>query len=376
MPKYGAAKNEAFQELTVQYRHGYLSIPCLLGGVGIGKTEMAEALSVEAGEKLIDDCMVFEPIPTGEASDPTDTSGIPWVITVDGEPTKSEYRVLWALNRAAWDACHHPCLLLFDDIDKATPIVVNSLLHLFVHRRFKDFTLHPKTLMMCAGNRTTDDVSANALSESIRTRVTPIEVEADFKDFSQWALDVPDGQPAKVHPTLLGFLNYKPDLLHKHDEKMLRFPTPRGYRETSLHMYEFPETKGWHRLVERKLGKHVAADFWSWFTILSKIDVDHLLDHGTLKSPISAEKGTPVEVAQRMAEFASVFALTERLNQKIRDDHNGLPKFIDNLSPELQVAFLLQLREPTKRDFRNFYKNAAGKIMGNIIKDSQAGASP
>ncbi len=369
MPTYLEAKKEALAELVVQHKHRYLSVPGLFGGTGIGKTEMAADLSVEIGE-VIGDALLFEPIATGEASDPTDTAGIPWVISVEdpeNKVTAKEYKTLWVLNRAAYQACRLPTLLLFDDIDKATPIVVNSLLNLFVHRRFKDFELHPNSLMMCAGNRGKDDVNANELSESMKTRVTVIEVEAKFEDFAEYSKKT---DPPRIHPMLIGYLSYRPEHLFMHQEGVYRFPTPRGYRETSLHMFEYDSPDLWKRTIERKLGTPVANDFWSWYTILSKIDVDYILEHGTLKESPEVREGMTAEVAQKMAEFAAVFAITDRLNKKIRDDHTGLEKFTTNLSPELRVAFLLQLHDSVKTKFRKYYKTAAGKIMATVIKDS------
>lgn len=361
MPKYSEAQAQALQELTVQWENKYLSIPALMGGVGIGKTEMAAELAGQVSD-LIGDSLLFEPIATGEASDPTDTSGIPWVITVEdphNELTKKDQRVLWVLNRAAYQACHMPTLLLFDDIDKATNIVVNSLLNLFVHRRFKDYALHPNSLLMCAGNRAEDDIHANRLSESMMTRVTIIEVEADFEDFAKYA-----NRTGNIHKYLLGFLSGRPDLLHKYAENVTRFPTPRGYREASMHMWKYPETD-WPAIMERKVGKAAKADFMLWYDVLSHIDTDHILNHGFIKD-------MPTELVKRkMSEFAAVFALTMRMNQKngVQPGWAGLDKFIDTLasSPELKVAFLLQINNEMRRDFRKHYTSTAGKIMGAII---------
>lgn len=374
MPTYLDAKEEAFRELMTQHKHGYLSIPALMGGVGIGKTDMAALLSEEVSNAT-GSPLLFEAIATGEAADPTDVAGVPWVITVEDPEqkiTKKDYKVLWALNRAAHQACQVPTMLLFDDIDKANDIIINALLNLFVHRRFKDFTLHAHSLLMCAGNRTTDDVAAHAMTESIKTRLTIIEVEAKFEDFVTYAKDVPDGAPTKIHPMLLGFLNYKPELLHKHEEGVYRFPTPRGYRETSIQMYEYPDDKHWKRLIERKLGTAAANDFWAWYEILRNVDVEYILEHGRLRNPPIASGSTPFEVAQKMADFAAVFAVTDHLNKKIRSDHAGLETFCMGLAEELRVAFLLQLNESTKTAFKKHYRNAAGKIMGTIIKDSSA----
>lgn len=370
MPRYKEAKKEALQELTVQAKAGYLSIPCLMGGVGIGKTEMAADLAIEVGN-LLNDELLFEAIATGEASDPTDTAGIPWILPVEGAAENAkEFRALWVLNRAAYQACKVPTLLLFDDIDKANSIIINSLLNLFVHRRFKDYKLHEHSVLMAAGNRTTDDSSAHALSESIRTRVTIIEVEPSLEDFADYGKRLDKSGKQMIDPLLLGFLAYRPELLHSFQEGVYRFPTPRGYRETSLHLQEFPDPKGWGRLLERKLGTPAMNDFMSWYHILSQVDVEHILDQGTLKGKPKGQSKMSEEVAAKMAEFAAVFAVTDRLNKRISGNHAGLEKFCLGLSHELQVAFLLQLQAGTKSAFRNHYPKAAGSIMGNIIKDS------
>jgi hypothetical protein len=367
MPKYSEAQKQALQELTIQWEHKYLSIPALMGGVGIGKTEMAAELAISMGERM-NDALLFEPIAAGEASDPTDTSGIPWVIQVDApsDLTKKDYRVLWALNRAAYQACHVPTLLLFDDIDKATNIVVNSLLNLFVHRRFKDFSLHPNSLLMTAGNRPQDDTHANRMSESMLTRMTIIEVEADYEDFCRYAR-----RTGHIHPHLIGFLGARPELLHKHEENVYRFPTPRGYREASMHMWKYPDDE-WPDIIERKLGRHVRADFLAWYKILSKVDVDHILQHGTIRD-------MPTNIVEaKMTEFAAVFALTMRLNRKneVRPGWAGIDTFIDNLrqSPELKIAFLLQLHDGARMAFRKHYPKSAGKIMAEIIADPDTGS--
>lgn len=137
-----------------------------------------------------------------------------------------------------------------------------------------------------------------------------------------------------------------------------------------MHMQKFPDEKLWPRLLSRKLGGPAMNDFVAWYDILSKIDVDYILDHGTLKDAPTAGPKVTAEVAARMAEFAAVFAVADRINKKLSPNHKGLETFCLGLAPELQVAFLLQLQEKVKNAFRKSYPNAAGQIMGNIIKDS------
>lgn len=361
------ALDVAYDELIAQATHKYLAIPCLMGGVGIGKTEGALSLCMRMNE-FQEDTLLFEPIASGEASDPTDISGIPWVITDTQPDTGSQtFKVLWALNRAAYQAHRAPTFLLFDDIDKAPTIIINSMLNLFVNRSFKDFKLHDKSLIMCAGNRVSDDISANALSESMRTRLTIIEMEPHIEDIAAWSMDVPDGASPRIHPYLMGFLQGKPDLLFAHDEKANRFPTPRGYREASILMYMQPQTK-WKAIIERKVGVGAANDFWVWFSILRNIDVDHLLEHGTLKEPITVSANTPVAVAKKLGEFASVFAVTERLNVEVKPKYVGISRFVDELSAELRTAVLLQLTPKAQMAFKRVFPTTAALIVGQIVQ--------
>lgn len=361
------ALETAHDELIVQRENQYLNIPSLMGGVGIGKTEGARSLCLRLGEEN-NDQMMFEPIAVGESGDPTDTMGLPWIVPVEGEATKQEYKVLWALNTAALKACTYPTMLLFDDLDKATRIVTNALLKLFVERSFKDFKMHPDSVIMCAGNRAGDDIHAGELSESLKTRVTVIEVEPNVEDLTEWAFaQAPDPEHPLIHPMILGWLPSKPELIHKPSTETYRFPTPRGYREATMHMYR-KQPDHWRAVLSRKIGEPATNDFFVWYDIYRIIDVEYILDNGTVKTPFPTRKDVAAEVTQKMGEFASVFAVAQKLNQKITPQHKGLERWIDSLSPELRVAFRLQLNKKTADDFGKFYAKSAGLIMSTIIK--------
>lgn len=362
--KMKAGLEAAYQELLVQRESGYLNVPSLMGGVGIGKTEGAASLCTRLEEEMQDQ-IFFESIATGESGDPTDMMGVPWVIPYDNAQNEKDYKVLWALNRAAHKACEMPTMLFFDDIDKAQPLIVNALLKLFVERRFKDRKMHPGSVLMCAGNRASDDVAANELSESLKTRITIIQVEPSVPDFIEWATKDPEVK--LIHPMILGWLPSKPELLHKHDPGVYRFPTPRGYREASLHMFKQTDDK-WGPILERKIGDPAKNDFMAWFRIYRNIDVQFILDNGVLSGPVVGDPKTPPEVAKKLGEYASVFAVVEHLNRKISQNHRGLEKFIDGLSEELRVAFKLQLNKKANNDFQSFYPKASGQIMATIIK--------
>jgi len=382
---YEEAELLAQRELEIQHALAVhrasqvLNIPCLLGPVGGGKTSIAWSLALKWE-------LTFCPINCGENSDATDVSGVP-VPPLSEEATTQHMR--WMLNKYAQMACKEPVFLFFDDLDKAPPPVQSALLAIFANRMFRDQALHPGTLVMCAGNRVGDDEYANAISESLRTRMTILEMEPDPTSFAKYgtrpspfAHEVREDPSAQmVHPTILGYLQYKLEHLHMWREGVNRFPTPRGWWECSRHFYAYPDPQknpfpggrddAWRAIVARKVGDHVANDFWAWFKIISKIDVATLLTTGTLM--YSGDSSD-----HRMAQYAAIFAVAQQLAKKVDKKYVGLEKFLKDLAPEMRVAFVVQLPLRTRSAIATTFPSAASLMMSDIVRtaDSKAVLRP
>lgn len=349
MPSYINVKNEVMDELRVQQKYKVLNIPIILGPVGLGKSSIAEECAADLG-------LLYRPVNCGDNSDPTDVIGVP-VPREDGQfPT-----TVWGLNTSAVDACREPTLLFFDDIDKAPPIVQGALIGLWGTRRFRDAELHPDTVVLAAGNRLDDDMYANELSESIRTRGTVVNLEPSFEDFARYARQTGD-----IHPVIVGFLSAYPELLHKHDQEVARFPTPRGYREASMHLFENENNdKKWARIIERKVGTAVSNDFEAWYTILRKVDVEEILSNGRS----SGEPSDPKE--KRLYSYAACFAVSNYLQRNnIRKSHKGIERFINDLSKEMRIAFVLQLRDTARRQLIDHFPDTATKVVEHLFSHS------
>ncbi len=345
MTVYGWKKAQMLvrRELDIQHMlaehaglNRVLNTPLLLGPVGGGKTSMAQ---LEAEERA----MVFSPINSGELSDPADF-GIPVPqADEDGRLRTMEY----CLNSQAAQACKEPVLLFFDDLDKAPAHVQGSFLSIAGSRMFRDQHLHPGTLIMGAGNRVGDDMFANEISESIRTRMTIIEMEPDIKSFVEFG-KVDD----EIHPDFLGYLLYKPEHLNQPKPNVNRFPCPRGWWEASRHVsvysdpYEDVFNDGskdnWRLIVSLKCGDHVGNDFWAWFKIVRRVNVERILKHGVLDTVLDDE-GKPAD--KRMAQYAAIYALSQYLAKHgVKATYTGLESFIDTgLEPELQIALAMQM---------------------------------
>jgi hypothetical protein len=357
-----------------------LNIPCVLGPTGSGKTSMAEEEAEAFGIPL-------RAINNGENSDPTDVSGVPvpsMVRKLMLEGTESEKReasnhyMEWVLNRYAAEACSTGVFLFFDDIDKAPPPVQGALLGIMGNRQFRDKKIHPHTVIMGAGNRTDDDVYANQISESLRTRLTILEMAPDVISFTEYGV-----RTGKIHPMVNGFLQYKPDYLHKWLDGVSRFPTPRGWREVSVHFEEFPDPfedlfknsskNNWQVIVSEKCGAPVGKDFWAWFKVIRQVDVKSLLETGKIdKIMLIDDEKKPVD--KRMAQFAAIFAMSQELNNKgVKSSYVGLDVIFDKnnkdgIDKEMRIAFAVQLSLSVRSSISKLFPKAANEMMEQIVK--------
>ncbi len=360
------ARTLAHHNVMMQYEksqesvdHGeILSIPCLMGPVGIGKTSIARALAAELRLPLLT-------INCGESSDSTDVAGCldPWAMPP--EPTKRFMR--FALEERLFRACHEKVFLFFDDIDKAPGLTLGALIGLFGTRRVRTYELHPDTILFAAGNRVGDDQLSNQLSESLRTRMTIIPMQATLKDFAAYAED----NPGKVHSAVLGFLHYKPEYLHKHSEDQIRFPNPRGWVEASYDMKKFgPKDRlvktatAWETIVAMKCGEPVASDFRAWHEIVSKIDVDKLLKTGVLDHTLGADDLS-------MLQYAAIYAVVQELDRSgVKPAHQGLQPFVEGLSAELCVAMVTQLTKKVRDGIKTHHKDVGDLLMRPLVQQN------
>ena len=325
---------------------GPLHVPLVRGGVGTGKTSLAKMLAEELALPLIT-------INSGESSDGTDVTGVPFPQNVS-----EEWVTRWAPNAQIYRATQEPVLLHFDDVDKALPPAQNALIGIIGERCFRDTKLHPGSLLLLTGNRTEDDMYANELSESIKTRATDITLEPDAVTWAAWGQET-----GLIHPLLSSYVLFKPEHIHVISDEDNRHTTPRGYREASDQMRYEPETE-WDTILKLKLGTSVGVDIWAYYNVYSKIDIPYILKEGKVSGDNLSDEN------QRMVTYASIFALTQALNTNkypiSKTKSPGLPIFIESMSPEARIGLLVQLDKKVRTKLVNTWSDL-GEIMLNVL---------
>lgn len=386
MAGFQEVKAEVLDELHVQRKTQNLNVPAVMGPPGIGKSALAEDVSIEMGT-------TYYPINVGDNGDPTDVTGTPVPVGLLRERTLlvpestqteavEEYvrralgrrdaeekieKIVWALNRGAYMAVTGPTLLLHDDFDKASDIVMKSLIGLFGTRSFRDYPLHPLSLLMCAGNRVGDDILSGDISQSILGRVTPIEMEASVDDFAAYA-----EQSGDIDGDILGFVLANPDMLYQVPaEGAYASPSPRSWWQASKHFdhvgaqpIDSLARSEWKnrraRIVERKCGVGMKNSWLVWENILSKVDVPRLLETGPLPLPIGDN--------MRAFRYACVFATSRYIhNHKPSAKWVGLGPFIDSLEDEFKLAFLVQINSKHRSALTKLFPGLGSKLIGKLI---------
>lgn len=347
--------------------HRGLHIPTLLGPQGIGKTELFESVALDLSLELV-------VVNLGEMGEPLDVGGAAFP-TQEKDPLVNRRVLEYLLPKLLAKGVGQPCLLLFDDIDKAPPRYQGVLLGITGTRFLRDLQLHKSTVICCAGNRLGDDSIGNEISQSLLTRITPIEMEANINDFT--AYGVASGE---IHEAVMGFLRYNPTYLHKPDSTHQgRFPTPRGWKEVSADFLAYPDSDinlfakipdhprdraraNWSTIVSLKCGAGVGHDFDAWWTVVRKIDVEAIL----LRSDLSAMPAVGDVKERLMWQYAAVFAVASKFNRDPKQ-YPGLDGFCSALQPEQKVAWLAQLNTKAKELLRKHYKATVDEILKVLV---------
>jgi hypothetical protein len=189
------------------------------GKHGIGKSELVYQLADKLGGILGDEFTarygkdyVF-PVVERRASQMADTGdviGVP-------EPKESEYGRITTFAPMGWfaQACSEPCILFFDEVDRANNDVRQSLMELTDSRKIAGHNLHPDTIIISMVNGGSHDENnsyqVSELDPAEHDRWWHVNLEPSVEDWTSWGED-------KIHPNILDFIKSTPKHLEHHGE--------------------------------------------------------------------------------------------------------------------------------------------------------------
>jgi hypothetical protein len=122
---------------------------------------------------------------------------------------------------------------------------------------------------VAAGNRTCDRAVVKAMSSALANRFVHFEVEANAEDWVKWATC------NEINPAVIGFINYRPNLLFKMEGQNLEqgWPSPRSWERVSNSIKMFNgDSNIMRKVVYGLIGSSVGLEFMEFFKMSSEFD--------------------------------------------------------------------------------------------------------
>lgn len=191
------------------------------GPPGIGKSDLIAQIAKEFGLMLIDERLSNKL--------PEDMSGLPSVDPVTGKATYNPFDT-FPMEGDPIPEGYNGWLIFLDELSSASEEVWAAIYSLLLGHMIGGKKVHPKALIVAAGNRSTDSAIARPLPETLITRMLPCEMKVSSKDWIEWSIS---GE-VDYNETVVDFIKKYPDMLvssidpSKRDE-LETFQTPRGW---------------------------------------------------------------------------------------------------------------------------------------------------
>ncbi len=224
------------------------------GAPGIGKSTIIRTVARDMGIGFIDVRLAQR--------EPVDIRGLP---VPDGDSVR------WLVS-ADWprDPQSHG-IILFDELTAADRSLQVAAYEFILDRRLGGLYEVPVGWYICAaGNRVEDAAVAMTMSSALANRFLHVELREDAELWARWRL------LHDIHPAVIGFIRYRPDLLfHQENENLERgWPTPRSWERVSRMLQTFDNTDKTllNKIIYGLVGNQAGAEFVAFREIAAEFD--------------------------------------------------------------------------------------------------------
>ena len=311
-------------ELTAYLRtlieHDLRHAVMLWGKPGIGKSSIVRALAESLDMGFVD-------VRLSQLM-PSDLRGVP-------VPAKGTTR--WA--PPSFLPVDGQGVLFLDEINMAPPALQGVAQQLILDRAVGDYVLPDGWFVWAAGNRADDRAAVYDMPGPLANRFVHLEAELSLEDFKRYAFG------RQLDSTIIGFLSFRPDLLHRFHPDESAWPSPRTWEmAAALHAAGLS--------VEPAVGPAAAVEFDAFHRLRSELPDIAAILAGRKKAP-----PFPEDPSVRYATISALVGTIETLEQAV----HGFEWVIGKAPAEWVQLFAMDLF-PELRE-RKLYAPFSAKIV-------------
>jgi len=244
--------NQAKRHLAALIQRDGVPPIMLWSAPGCGKSSIVKQVAQEAGIGLIDVRLLY--------FNPIDLRGIP---RANPETKVTEWYLPDFLPRVERDG--ERGILFLDELPAAPPATQAASYQLTLDRKIGDYELPTGWKVVAAGNRMTDRAVTHRMPSPLANRMLHFDLDVSLDDWKEWAID------AGVHPTVIAFLSFRPELLYKFPDgapEIKGFPTPRSWEFVSSLIGEIGDS---YELAASAVGEGAALEFMTFKKTADKL---------------------------------------------------------------------------------------------------------
>jgi hypothetical protein len=195
-------------------------VPMVTGSPGIGKSSIVNQIAKDFNLQVIDLRL--------SQSDPTDLNGFP---TVNEKTGKAGYIPMetFPLATDALPAGKDGWILFLDEFNSAPRAVQAASYKLVLDRAVGTHKLHENVMIVCAGNKETDNAIVNEMSTAMQSRMVHLELGVDHEAWVAWA------ETSNVDHRVVSYIKFKPTnlFMFNPDHQDKTFACPRTWEFVS-----------------------------------------------------------------------------------------------------------------------------------------------